>query len=82
MREEGKVIANVTVKVEPGAQYRLIAESETDIIGPQRRMALRDTYPSARIHTYRNAGHASLFTCFKEYVSTVRTFVQRHANKS
>ena len=53
----------------------LVAESDTDVIGPRRRQALRETYPSAKVHTFHNAGHAPMFTRFEEYLSMVGDFV-------
>jgi pimeloyl-ACP methyl ester carboxylesterase len=52
----------------------LLAESDTDVIGPRRRAALRDTYPSAKVHTFHNAGHAPMFTRFNEYLGMIRDF--------
>jgi pimeloyl-ACP methyl ester carboxylesterase len=53
----------------------LIAESDTDIIGPRRRRALRETYPSAEVRTFHNAGHAPMFSRFDEYLTMVRQFL-------
>jgi pimeloyl-ACP methyl ester carboxylesterase len=53
----------------------LIAESDTDVIGPRRREALRRTYPNAALHTFHNAGHAPMFTRFDEYLAMVKEFL-------
>ncbi len=53
----------------------LIAESDTDIIGPRRRKALRETYPQAEIYTYHDAGHAPMFSRFSEYLTIVTKFL-------
>jgi pimeloyl-ACP methyl ester carboxylesterase len=53
----------------------LIAESDTDVIGPRRRQALRQTYPSAEVYTFHNAGHAPMFSRFDEYLAIVRRFL-------
>jgi len=53
----------------------LIAESDTDIIGPRRRKALRDLYPQAEVRTFHNAGHAPMFSCAEEYLAMVRAFL-------
>ena len=54
----------------------LIAESDTDVIGPRRRRALRETYPSAEVHTYHNGGHATMFLRFDEYLAMVKGFLE------
>lgn len=54
----------------------LLAESDTDVIGRRRRAALRNTYPSAKVQTFHNAGHAPMFTRFDEYLTMVREFVE------
>jgi pimeloyl-ACP methyl ester carboxylesterase len=53
----------------------LIAESDTDVIGPRRRRALRETYPSAEVHTFHNGGHATMFLRFDEYLAMVKRFL-------
>ncbi len=53
----------------------LIAESDTDIIGPRRRQALRQAYPNAEIRTFHDAGHAPMFSRFDEYLAMVRQFL-------
>jgi pimeloyl-ACP methyl ester carboxylesterase len=53
----------------------LIAESDTDVIGPRRRQALRQTYPNAEVHTFHNGGHAMMFLCFDEYLTMVKRFL-------
>jgi pimeloyl-ACP methyl ester carboxylesterase len=53
----------------------LIAESDTDVIGPRRRKALRETYPQATLRTFHNAGHAPMFTRYGEYLRMVQDFL-------
>ncbi|MGD0547636.1 MAG: alpha/beta hydrolase, partial [Terracidiphilus sp.] len=53
----------------------LIAESDTDVIGPRRREALRQTYPNAEVHTFHNGGHATMFLRFDEYLAMVKRFL-------
>jgi pimeloyl-ACP methyl ester carboxylesterase len=53
----------------------LIAESDTDVIGPRRRQALRETYPCAEVHTFHNGGHATMFLRFDEYLAMVKRFL-------
>ena len=55
----------------------LIAESDTDVIGPRRREALRATYPNAEVHTFHNGGHATMFLRFDEYLAMVKRFIYR-----
>jgi len=55
----------------------LIAESDSDVIGPRRRQALRETYPCARVHTFHNAGHAPMFTRYGEYLEMVNSFLKQ-----
>lgn len=60
----------------PGWKGRvLIAESDTDVIGPRRRQALREAYPHAELHTFHNAGHAPIFTRYDEYLAMVKAFL-------
>ena len=53
----------------------LIAESDTDVIGPRLRLALRRTYPNAEVHTFHKGGHATMFLRFDEYLAMVRQFL-------
>jgi len=53
----------------------LIAESDTDIVSPRRRQALRATYPQAKVHTFHNGGHATMFLRFDEYLAMVKEFL-------
>jgi pimeloyl-ACP methyl ester carboxylesterase len=53
----------------------LIAESDTDVIGPHRRQALRQTYPNAEVYTFHNGGHATMFARFDEYLAMVKKFL-------
>jgi pimeloyl-ACP methyl ester carboxylesterase len=57
----------------------LIAESDTDVIGPRRRQALRETYPNAEVHTYHNGGHTTMFARFDEYLAMVKRFLNCEA---
>jgi len=54
----------------------LIAESDTDVIGPRRRKGLRDTYPAAKVRTFHNGGHATMFLRFDEYLAMVKDFMK------
>ena len=54
----------------------LIAESDTDAIGPSRRRALREAYPQAEVHTFHNGGHAPMFTRYDEYLQMVKDFLK------
>jgi pimeloyl-ACP methyl ester carboxylesterase len=54
----------------------LIAESDTDIIGPRRRELLRETYPKAKVHRFHDAGHAPMFTQFDKYLQVVKDFLK------
>jgi len=53
----------------------LIAESDTDVIGPRLRLALRQTYPKAEVRTFHNGGHGTMFLRFDEYLDMVRRFL-------
>jgi pimeloyl-ACP methyl ester carboxylesterase len=52
-----------------------IAESDTDVIGPRRRTALRQTYPNAEVYTFHNAGHAPMFSRPDEYLAMLKRFL-------
>jgi pimeloyl-ACP methyl ester carboxylesterase len=54
----------------------LIIESDDDpaISAPDRAL-LRQTYPNAEVHTFRDAGHASSILKREEVVSIIRNFV-------
>ncbi|MGB7761195.1 MAG: alpha/beta hydrolase [Bryobacteraceae bacterium] len=54
----------------------LIAESDTDVIGPRRRQALRQLYPKAEVRTFHNGGHGTMFLRFDEYLAMVRQFLE------
>ena len=84
------VMANVRVQLQYHQRFRftsedlkdwpgpiLIAESDTDVIGPKRREALRMTYPQAEVRTFHNAGHGPMFTRFDEYLAMVRGFLSK-----
>ena len=53
----------------------LIAESDTDVLGPRLRRALRQTYPKAEVRTFHNGGHGTMFLRFDEYLAMVRQFL-------
>jgi aminoacrylate hydrolase len=54
----------------------LIIESDDDPAIPERdRARLRSTYPQARVHTFRGAGHASSILRREEVVSIIRAFL-------
>jgi pimeloyl-ACP methyl ester carboxylesterase len=53
----------------------LIAESDTDVLGPSLRRALRQTYPNAKVRTFHNGGHGTMFLRFDEYLAMVRHFL-------
>jgi pimeloyl-ACP methyl ester carboxylesterase len=57
----------------------LIAESDTDIIGPQRRELLRETYPAAKVHTFHSAGHAPMFSQPRLYLDVVKDFLDQES---
>jgi len=57
----------------------LIAESDTDVIGPRRRRALRQTYPNAEVYTFHNGGHATMFLRFNEFLAMVKRFLDCEA---
>lgn len=60
----------------------LILESDTDVIGPRRRKALRETYPQAKVHTFHNAEHAPMFTRYDEYLRGVQDFLKLHESSA
>jgi len=83
------LLANMALQLEYHRRYRfqssdlanwagsiLIAESDNDVIGPSRRKGLRDTYPAAKVHTFHNGGHATMFLRFDEYLAMVKDFLQ------
>ena len=53
----------------------LIAESDTDVLGPRLRRALRQAYPKAEVRTFHNGGHGTMFLRFDEYLAMVRQFL-------
>jgi pimeloyl-ACP methyl ester carboxylesterase len=54
----------------------LIIESDDDpAIPPRERALLRNTYPQAHVHTFRDAGHASTVLRREEVVSIIRAFL-------
>lgn len=82
------ILSNILIQYAYHSQFRfssedlnnwngrvLIAESDTDIIGPRRRKLLRKTYPAAKVHTFHDAGHAPMFTQFHKYLEVVKDFL-------
>ena len=58
----------------------LILESTDDAAyGPEARADLRAAYPTAAVHTFRDAGHTALWTHADEYNEVVRAFLARPA---
>lgn len=56
----------------------LIIESDDDpAIRARDRLLLRSTYPSAQVHTFRDAGHASSILKREEVFSIIRRFLRR-----
>jgi pimeloyl-ACP methyl ester carboxylesterase len=53
----------------------LILESDEDVVTPQQRAELRRTYPQARVHTFRGAGHTPWMSHKQEYLSVVNEFL-------
>lgn len=54
----------------------LIIESDDDpAISARDRASLRRTYPNARVHTFRDAGHASSILKREEVLSIIRSFL-------
>jgi pimeloyl-ACP methyl ester carboxylesterase len=54
----------------------LIVESDNDPLVPEElRSALRSTYPSARVHTFRDAGHFPYLNRPDDYTSLVRSLL-------
>lgn len=58
----------------------LILESDNDqAFNPSTREALRSSYPTAQVHTFRNAGHTPGYTNPTEYSAVVRNFLRLNA---
>jgi pimeloyl-ACP methyl ester carboxylesterase len=55
----------------------LILESDEDVVTPEQRAELRRTYPRARVHTFRGAGHTPWMSHKEEYLSVVDEFLDR-----
>ena len=53
----------------------LILESDEDVVTPEQRAELRRTYPQARVHTFRGAGHTPWMSHKEEYLSVVNEFL-------
>jgi len=53
----------------------LILESDEDVVTPEQRAEPRRTYPRARVHTFRGAGHAPWMSRKEEYLSVVNEFL-------
>lgn len=55
----------------------LIIESDDDrAVGAFNGRLLKDMNPHAQVHTFHNAGHASLITRREEYIATVKKFLK------
>lgn len=52
-----------------------IIESDNDIFSPERRKALRDTYPQAPVYTFHGGGHAPAFSRSGEYLEVLGRFL-------
>jgi pimeloyl-ACP methyl ester carboxylesterase len=60
----------------------LIIDSDDDpAISAKDRELLRNTYPQARAHTFRGAGHASLILKREEAFSIIRRFLDEPATR-
>jgi pimeloyl-ACP methyl ester carboxylesterase len=55
----------------------LILESDEDIVTPEQRAELRQTYPQARVHTFRGAGHTPWMSHREEYLSIIKEFLDQ-----
>jgi pimeloyl-ACP methyl ester carboxylesterase len=55
----------------------LILESDHDIVTPEQRAELRQTYPRARVHTFRGAGHTPWMSHKEEYLSAIKGFLDQ-----
>lgn len=56
----------------------LLIDSDNDpLIRPRIRQAVREMYPTARRHTFQNAGHFSYLNQPKTYTRILRTFITR-----
>lgn len=82
------VLANLGMQLEYHQRYRFtpedlkswpgkvfVIESDNDIFSPERRKALRDTYPGAPVYTFHGAGHAPAFSRPKEYLEVLERFL-------
>ncbi len=55
----------------------LILESDNDpLVEPELRQALKTTYPSARVHTFRSAGHFPYLNLPRDYSRQLQVFLQ------
>jgi len=82
------VLANLRNQLEYHARYRFspedlaawpgkifVIESDNDIFSPERRKALRDTYPQAPVYTFHGGGHAPAFSRTSEYLEALDRFL-------
>jgi deazaflavin-dependent oxidoreductase (nitroreductase family) len=53
----------------------LILESDEDPVTPEKRAELRQTYPQARVHTFRGAGHTPWMSHREEYLAVIKEFL-------
>jgi pimeloyl-ACP methyl ester carboxylesterase len=83
------VLSNLRNQLEYHARYRFlrddlaawpgkifIIESDNDIFSPERRKALRDTYPQAPVYTFHGGGHAPAFSRAGEYLEALDRFLE------
>ena len=83
------VLANLRNQLEYHARYRFspddlktwpgkifVFESDNDIFSPERRKALRDTYPQAPVYTFHGGGNAPAFSRPAEYLEVLDRFLQ------
>jgi pimeloyl-ACP methyl ester carboxylesterase len=83
------VLSNLRLQLEYHARYRFlpddlaawpgkifIIESDNDIFSPERRKALRDTYPQAPVYTFHGGGHAPAFSRAGKYLEALDRFLE------
>jgi maspardin len=65
-------------ELDPMINRILIIESDDDqAIRPELSAAVRELYVGASVHTFHNAGHIPIITCWEEYVAVIRQFLNR-----
>lgn len=86
---KAEVLSNLANQLEYHARYRFtpddlagwpgkifIIESDNDIFSPERRKALRDTYPQAPVYTFHGGGHAPAISRAAEYLEVLDRFLE------